>query len=298
MHADIATIESGASRAPGAPSQQAASRRVNLSIADAFELIAKRALVHIRSNEVAFGASGDSEALHQIRVALRQLLTALWIFRPVLADNDFSRAIARDLRQLNEELGAVRDLDVCIAESRAGSKEHSWLTRRRSRLCRIALNEQQSSNRQRVYSRSIEWMLSREWRSGTWADSDARSLVTGRLNRLWRKILKFGGKPSKLGRHRRHRLRIEIKTLRYSLDFLQLPLSPAEIDPEQFGPEVQALQKTLGKLNDLENRRDLRASAGLRPKRYRGAKRKQARRAKRSLRTLRGIGPCWEDRHV
>ena len=267
---------------------------MKLSCADAFELITTDALARFLSNEAAFVPSGDAEALHQMRTTLRELLSALWIFRPLLADEDISRTIVHELRQLNAGLGAIRNLDVCISQARPGSKEHSWLTNQRTRLRERACNASQSTTRQRIASGTLQWIVSRNWENGASADRDFRPIVTARMDRLWRKIRGFGDRPSKLGRRRRHRLRIKIKTLRYSLDFLQLPVCPAKPARQRFGTEVKALQKTLGKLNDLEIRRDLRAAAGLRNRRFGGAKRKHERRAAGGLRELRRIGRCWQ----
>jgi CHAD domain-containing protein len=297
MGAEMALVAKAVDEKPQTPGgsapPQATSHSPELSVVDAFELIATYAVEHIRSNDAAFVATAEPENLHQMRVGLRQLLSVFWIFKPVLADEASFRAIGHELRGLNDELGVIRNLDVCLAGAREGSKEHCWLTRQRARRYEIARDELYSSERQRIYSRTLKWIVSRDWQRDSLEAPGFRPLVTVRLDRLWQKILRFGDSASKLGRHRRHRLRIRIKTLRYSMDFLQLPICPAKPAREKFTTQVQALQKTLGKLNDLETRRDFRADAGLKRRTYGGEKGKQIRRATHHLRKLHRIGPCW-----
>ncbi|WP_457825742.1 CHAD domain-containing protein, partial [Staphylococcus aureus] len=50
--------------------------------ADALCTILRSCIRHYRLNESLLLRSDDSEAVHQARVALRRLRTALWVFRP------------------------------------------------------------------------------------------------------------------------------------------------------------------------------------------------------------------------
>ena len=56
---------------------------------------------------------GDLTALHQMRVALTHLRTAILFFSPMVEDA-IRDEIRDELKWLNGELGAVRDLDVAV----------------------------------------------------------------------------------------------------------------------------------------------------------------------------------------
>ncbi|HET6173140.1 MAG TPA: CHAD domain-containing protein [Gaiellales bacterium] len=81
--------------------------------------IAARRVIAARSADLAEivpGAVGssDPEALHDVRVALRRLTSALDVFADGL-EEDARRRVRRMLRRDAEPLGRARDLDVQIA---------------------------------------------------------------------------------------------------------------------------------------------------------------------------------------
>jgi triphosphatase len=213
-----------------------------------FEIIVTRGLADYRASESAFLATGDPEALHQMRTSLRQVLSALWVFKPSLLKNARYRVIRHELRHLNQQLGVIRNFDVCIAKSLDESRERSWLLKQRKHQFQNTRDELHSS-RQSFHSETMKWIGSREWQL---TSAESAPLVAKRVSRLWRKILKFGSDPARLGRRQRHRLRMDIKTLRYALQFLYLPADPAKACGEEFRATVEALQKSLGNLNDIE----------------------------------------------
>src|SRR5436190_23925018 len=69
------------------------------SAGEAFQAIAASCLSRFWVNEDLLARTGDAEALHHARVALRQLRSALSIFRPIVADNRFDH-LQRELRWL------------------------------------------------------------------------------------------------------------------------------------------------------------------------------------------------------
>lgn len=264
----------------------------DMSVADALAVIVEACLAHYRSNEAVLVATRHPEALHQIRVALRRLQSAFWLFKPALRDSH-SRAIRRELRNLTNELGAARNVDVCIARSAKRSKERQWLQSQRACSYRIALKELSApSSRQRLFNLEA-WINLGDWRNSDLAKSPLLPLAAKRIDRLWRRILSFGSDPAKLPDRERHRLRIYIKKIRYALGFLEQPFRSAKRHREAFGSEIETLQDALGSLNDLMICDDLRSNAGLKPKHHRATKAKQLRRARRSLKKLRSIGPYW-----
>ena len=68
---------------------------------------------HLQSlkREQELAVSGDAEALHQMRVAIRKLRAALRLFATVLPPSTYSPA-QRDLAWAGSSIGSVRDIDV------------------------------------------------------------------------------------------------------------------------------------------------------------------------------------------
>src|SRR5260370_11838992 len=78
----------------------------------AFRVVARRCLENLIGNHEAT-SRGDPGALHQMRIALTRLRTAILFFSPMVDDPDPTR-LSDDLSWLNAQLGTVRDLDVAI----------------------------------------------------------------------------------------------------------------------------------------------------------------------------------------
>src|SRR6187431_477648 len=80
----------------------------------AFQAIALSCLHRFELSRDLLARTGDAEALHQARVALRQLRSALSIFREIVADERFDE-IRGGLRRLAATTNEARDLDALIA---------------------------------------------------------------------------------------------------------------------------------------------------------------------------------------
>ncbi|MFN0300612.1 MAG: CHAD domain-containing protein [Burkholderiales bacterium] len=86
------------------------------SIAVAAHRLIGDCLNHLQANETGFLKSTDPEYLHQLRVALRRLRTAMSIFRGLFPETDFA-AWKAELRWLNTCLAPARDADVWDSET-------------------------------------------------------------------------------------------------------------------------------------------------------------------------------------
>ena len=84
----------------------------------AFRAALGAALERIEANAAGAAAGEDPEHLHQLRVGLRRLRSALQAFRPLLPEKPRKRLV-RALRRAMPELGAARDLDVLAARLEA-----------------------------------------------------------------------------------------------------------------------------------------------------------------------------------
>src|SRR5258707_4066985 len=87
----------------------------------AFRVVARRCLDDLNANHEAT-CRGDPGALHQMRIALTRLRTAVSFFSPMVADVERTR-IRDELKWLNGQLGTVRDLDVAIERLKAMDKQ-------------------------------------------------------------------------------------------------------------------------------------------------------------------------------
>ena len=89
--------------------------RPNLSVAQAFQIIARACVRHFRINEPLLIASRSAEPLHQARVAIRRLRSALSLFEPIVTDN-INQRLKRSLRDVSHQFGEARNLDVYITQ--------------------------------------------------------------------------------------------------------------------------------------------------------------------------------------
>ena len=85
-----------------------------ISTGRAFTLIGRACLRHLIAN-VPATKNRNSEALHQMRVALRRLRAAISSFSDVVSD-DRINTIKTELRWLAQEFGPARDLDTLLIE--------------------------------------------------------------------------------------------------------------------------------------------------------------------------------------
>src|SRR4029434_4777431 len=61
--------------------------------------------------------AGDTEAVHQIRVAITRLRAAVAFFAPIVVDAEWLR-LKKEIAWLNGPLGAARDSDVVVEYAR------------------------------------------------------------------------------------------------------------------------------------------------------------------------------------
>jgi hypothetical protein len=94
------------------PAPLASSMTVN----DAFRAVVAAGLVHLLANERGLRESADPEYLHQARVALRRLRSALEVFSPPLPETVVA-PVERELGWLASRLGPARDWDVLLTET-------------------------------------------------------------------------------------------------------------------------------------------------------------------------------------
>jgi CHAD domain-containing protein len=237
----------------------------------AFRVIARRYLSDLAGKHDAT-CNGDPSALHQMRIALTHLRTAILFFSPMVSDTQRTK-IKRDLKWLNAQLGAVRDLDVAIerlAEIRKDKPQEladyeSW-SEKRTDSHRDLTKVLRSIRYRRVIKGTSEWIDNGPWstkggKRGEQRSSAIDAYSADKLTRWQKKLLKKSRKLPKMGREKRHRLRLMNKKLTYSIDFFEDLFSEERFSRLKAGlKHLRKAQKSLGQLNDDANARSLAAA--------------------------------------
>ena len=226
---------------------------------DAFSAVFAAALSQAGANARGVAEGEDPEYLHQMRVGLRRLRSALLAFRD-LVPRKAAKPIADRLRRLMPPLGAARDWDVfCEALARAAAPP-ALLARARAKRAsarRAARQTARSPELQAFLLRSLRWV-----NEGTWtARVSLIDFAKAALERLHRKALKEARSIDWADAGPRHRLRIRMKRLRYACDFFSASFAGAAARP--YIKRLAALQDILGDLNDISVARRLLSELAL-----------------------------------
>lgn len=259
------------------------------SVADGFALIVAACLKHFRKNEPRLVRDRDAEALHQLRVAIRRLRTALWLFRPAIRDEHYG-TIDDKLRRLTRELGVARNIDVVLSSMSKGDPARPHLEGERDRLYSKILKGFATRRFQLFMLDLLAWAQTGEWRRGKKAGRPLARFVARRLDKLWQMIGERGSKLRALSLEERHRLRIDSKKMRYALEFFGSMGTLAGKSRKDFIAAAEGVQDSLGYLNDLATRRamlswpieDSKVEVG-----------RWLRVAKRHFRKMEKTGPFW-----
>ena len=267
---------------------------------EAFVVIAHSCLRQFRINETLLIESGNVEAVHQARVALRRLRTAFWLSRPLFGDDPQALALETELRWLTARLGEVRNFDALMP--RADEDAAAQLRSGREQAMALLRTVLASMRARGLMLDLAEWLAIGAWRvrrpaSGNTIEG-ASSFASDALRRLRRRLKRRGKGLAALGSNQRHNVRITVKKLRYASDFFVslFPSPEAARRHVKFIAALSVLQDSLGELNDLElERRMLRQLSGPDGKRHRHRKRqrKLLQRAERGYEQLIDAGKFW-----
>lgn len=232
-----------------------------------FAAVAGACLRHFRLNEDRLLATGGAEPLHQARVALRRLRSALTIFRDMLTDDRYEH-LRGELRWLAALLGEVRNIDVLLPRI-TDREAHATLTAARADAL-AAVTAALDSPRVRTLMLDLsEWAAFGAWRTAeataALRATPARDYAAARLDRLARRLRRRGRGLAEQDDEGRHEVRISGKKLRYAAEFFAdlFPSAKRERRRARFLDRLEAMQTALGDLNDLASGRALLAQLGL-----------------------------------
>jgi inorganic triphosphatase YgiF len=239
----------------------------NLPLPEAILRILRHGFQHFLDNYPAVTLAGEPEGIHQMRVAMRRLLSAIRMFDPVLRLED-AKGLFAALKATFTQLGEVREADVFIGETLPslaaaglGTTLESVLGREiaafRAAAYRRARDELSSANFARLVVQLNDWIESRNWLKAErpidvlLVERAAEDFAVPRIRALHAKLLKQGAKARCGTLDDWHRTRIAAKKLRYAGEPLFQALAP-KIDTERLSKQLSRLQNSLGRLNDLQ----------------------------------------------
>jgi triphosphatase len=215
------------------------------------------ALDQLQGNEEGLLASDDPEFVHQARVAMRRMRSALRLFAKPIGR---ARADAwrRELGRATRSLGAARDWDVFITEMLPALPATPEVIARAQRHQRRAREAARRSIRSRGYASAIlrvsRWLaLESSSHRGRKVDAFAAKLLAKRHARL---VAGLKG-ISRASMDERHRTRIAAKRLRYVVEGLAPALDRRAA--KRYARLLSQLQGALGRANDAVTGRRLLA---------------------------------------
>ncbi|MGE5503600.1 MAG: CHAD domain-containing protein, partial [Actinomycetota bacterium] len=230
-----------------------------MTAAQAFQAIGRACLAHLLANQEALLA-GDGEAVHQMRVALRRLRSAVRLFAKVVDGPATAKALD-DIRWLLRHLGPARDADVFVTEmlapvveahpgDRAMAALDSHWRRRRDADMAAARDAVASMRFTALVLDLGAWIEAGRWNVAKAATRAVVPFAAKVLARRHRKIMKAGdGRLARLPPDELHQVRILGKQLRYGCEFFAGLLPGKAARP--FIAGLAELQDALGRINDI-----------------------------------------------
>jgi inorganic triphosphatase YgiF len=263
-------VESKAARGfrlkEGSPPQASKPSEMRLNsdepAVEALRAIIEETLGHLLANQPA-ALAGDPEGVHQVRVAVRRVRSALRLFSPHL-ESHAKRLFEDELRHAGQTIGEARDWDVFCDEimvkvsEAPEARKFSEMMKPPAEARRAAAHQTCVRQLQDPLFRALvlglaAWIEEGRVDSGQVGDDalkrDIGEIAGNLLDRLDAKATKRGravrpdASPAEL-----HPLRKSLKKVRYSVEFLQSIFPPKRA--KRFLRHLKKLQEALGKIND------------------------------------------------
>lgn len=224
--------------------------------------------IQMLKNEAGSRTGEDIEAVHDMRVAIRRIRSALRLLSSYYKRGAV-RHFSRDLRQIGWTLGEVRDLDVLIENLQVYMKTAKRSQQTKLRVAIAELDTQRAEARAELN----DLLDSRAFRRFVKAFSDfattpesgiklpdgdgiaprqVRLLLPGLIYDRLAAVRAYHEALDSAEAMTLHALRIELKRLRYTVSFFEDVLGP---QIGEFIKEIKALQDNLGNMNDVTSAR-------------------------------------------
>lgn len=256
--------------AAGAPPSARRPRKLRLdpsvTLDEAFATILRSCFLHLLQSLPAAEDGRNPEGVHQLRVSLRRIRSALDLMRSVGALSNLD-ALRSEAKWLAQDLSAARDWDVFQLETLPTIAKACPSVAGFDALGRAAAKRQSDAYRKAHHALDDRrcaafliglggWIETRGWRNDVAAE-DLGQLAEPAINFAQRilseqhaKVLKRGRRFKSLTIEQLHRVRLATKRLRYLSEFL-LPLYEDRRTARKFARRLAGLQEELGAFNDM-----------------------------------------------
>jgi len=233
-----------------------------LTVEEGLRVILANCLAQIQGNEAAVVEGQDPEGIHQMRVGLRRLRSALKLFRNLAP---CPPELLAELTWLDDELGQARDWEVLLVSTLPriadAVPDQSGLEQLKQASARIvhekhrhAASAVASVRFARLALGMGAWLTGMRWRLPLHGQRLRK--LRAPLPKFCRKVLardqaallRRGRRLAHADEEGRHRLRIAAKKTRYATEFFQSLHPPRRVRP--YVAALAELQDALGWLND------------------------------------------------
>jgi inorganic triphosphatase YgiF len=224
------------------------------TVAQALQTILDNCLQHIQHNEQAVIDGDDPETLHQMRVGLRRLRSALKLFDDVAP---CPPELLDHIVWLGQQLGAARDADVLLTDTlpqvQANPGGKNGLMTLQKLALESAQRHRQTAAQALLSPRYTQLLLS----MGVWMqhlttdvpDAPVSDFAHATLQRLHKRLLKRAQRMDSADPASVHSTRIAAKRGRYALEFFHTLYR--EKSARHYLKTLAAMQSALGRHNDL-----------------------------------------------
>ena len=242
----------------------------SMTVEQAFLAIAGNCLEQVSANADGVAAGEDVESVHQMRVGLRRLRSALAMFKPLLA---LPGHLQDELAWLGEALGEARDWDVLAGGTLAridgavhdgDGGEGALALAQLTQAAQAQAREKHAQAAQAIVSQRHtalmlglqRWLQARAWRAGCSPrllrrlDAGVHRFARQTLQRDQRRLIKRGKRLPHATAQQRHRVRIAAKKTRYATEFFASLFGAGRVKP--YVGRLSVLQDELGWLNDVQ----------------------------------------------
>jgi triphosphatase len=230
-------------------------------------------------NELA-ALAGVSDGVHQMRVSIRRLRSAVAIMKRMLPQEQYEW-VSQELRWLANILAPARNWDVLSSSLLPPVRSALPNDQDLIELCRICERERRSAYqsadaaiRSRQYTAALLklslWFASCSWRNQSVSQQSALlmapigTVAPSLIGRRYKQVKKAADQFDELTPQQRHEFRIAVKKLRYTIEFLKDLFDSDQV--AHFVQRLRPLQDDAGYANDVrvahELLTDLQVSRG------------------------------------
>ncbi|MBO0332056.1 CHAD domain-containing protein [Sneathiella sp. CAU 1612] len=237
----------------------------SMDVETAAKVIFRGCALHLRENFRQFKEEGDSMALMQIRIGVRRMRVALYIFRSIIPKEVRSN-FNREFRYFGNLLGDARNMDVFLNSTlmpEIKTKDFKKVSKELLRLGEIFRAEEYDIIIHEISGGHFERLSKSfdKWLQGNWSTKLGRSarkimsspIAPFALNAIEEggiELLNRGADVENLSADELHDLRKYIKRTRYHLRFFSSLFRQEKID-EGYDLLVR-MQDYLGHINDVK----------------------------------------------